>query len=191
MRKFILSLTLAAAAAALPACGSLSHSGLTMPRNVPVPEDAKNPIRLTVQGATPHQVIEAVARALSSQGIPTYQVAPEDGIAETQWMDMAVWDPTRGVANLPTYERRVLLFYRASESMRTEDGHELGPGLEAWAYYQPNPDRARTRPRTYRETVPTTHYGYTLLLRVQSVINSALRQEGIEFEMVQPKRLGR
>ncbi len=158
---------------------------------MPVPEDAENPIVLKFEGATNQQVVDVVARAMSSQGIPMYQVVPEDGLVETQWLDMAVWDPTRGVAHLPANERNVLLYYQAGEAVNPETDEKLGMGLTAWAYYQPNPRLARQRPRSYREEVPTTHYGYTFLLRVQSVINAMLSQEGIDFEMVQPESLSR
>ncbi|NIR44767.1 MAG: hypothetical protein GWN99_10715 [Gemmatimonadetes bacterium] len=190
MRKVVLFMTLAAVAADLSACGSASRSGISMPRNVPVPEDAENPIVMTFEGATLEQLVGVIAQALSSQGIPTYQVVPEDGIVETQWLDMAIWDPTRQAANLPVNERTVLLYYGAGAWVDPETDEELENALVAWAYYQPNPELARVRPRTYREEVPTTHYGYSFLLRVQSVINAMLSQEGIDFEMVEPSSLG-
>ena len=187
LRKSPIGLLLGLALAT--ACGG-SQSGTSMPRNVPVPKDAANPIILKFEGASHQDVIDIVTSALSSQGIPTYQVLPEEGLVETRWLDMATWDPTRQSRNIPANERNVELLYRAGKGVDTETGEEYGMGLVAWAYYQPDPGQARVRPRTYREPVPTTHYGYTFLLRVQSVINQKLTQAGIEFEMIRPKSLG-
>ncbi|HSG82567.1 MAG TPA: hypothetical protein VLC48_09970 [Gemmatimonadota bacterium] len=178
-----------AALALVTACGG--SGGTSMPRNVPMPEDAANPIILKFEGGYSHtNVINVVASALSSQGIPTLRVSPEEGLIETRWLDMATWDPTRGSAMLPANERSVLFLYQAGRGVNPETQEVYGMGLVASAFYQPDPNRARTQPRTYREQVPTNHYGYQLLLRVQTVILQKLTEAGIPYELIQPNSIG-
>jgi hypothetical protein len=188
MRRFS-SFFWVATLAAVTACSG--GSGVSMPRNVPMPEDAVNPIILKFEGGYSHvDVVNVVASALSSQGIPTFRVEPEEGLVETRWLDMATWDPTRNSAMLPNNERSVTFLYQAGRGVNPETQEVYGMGLVASAFYQPDPNRARTQPRTYREQVPTSHYGYQLLLRVQTVINQKLVEAGIPFEMIQPKSIG-
>jgi hypothetical protein len=162
-----------------------------MPRHVAQPDDAVNPIILKFEGGYDHvDVINVVTSALASQGIQLFQQRPEDGMVETSWLDMASWDPTSVARNLPSNERNVTLLYQAGRGVNPETQETYGMGLVALGFYQPDPGRARSQPRTYRENIPTAHPGYQLMLRLQVLINQKLTEQGIPFEMIQPKSVG-
>ena len=190
MRKLI-SLASLAGFALITACSGTSTGGASMPRHVAQPDDAVNPIILKFEGGYSHEdVTNVVISALTSQGIELFQQRPEDGFVETRWLDTGTWDPTKAAANLPANERRVTFLFQAGRGVNPETQEVYGMGLVALAFYQPNPGRARSQPQTYRENVPTSHAGYQLLLRVQTVINQKLTEQGIPFEMIQPKSIG-
>lgn len=169
----------------LAGCGGTSTSA-SMPRNVPMPENAKNPIVLAYESdsATVSQVVDAISSALSTQGIPTFRVDPQSGIIETQWIDMGGWDPTGGAKAYPPAERNVLLLFQVGEA-KDQDGKSLGTGIVEWAYYQPSPAEARARPQTYRVEVPTQHPGYMFLLRVNEMVSNDLTIKGIPNRQIQ------
>jgi hypothetical protein len=189
--RLLSSLALLAVVALAAACSGTSTGGMSMPRHVAQPEDATNPIILKFEGGASHaDVANLVASALSSQGIETFQVVPEDGLVETRWIDTGTWDPTTAARSAPANERSVTFIFQSGRGVNPETQETYGMGLVSLCFYQPDPNKARTQPRTYRENCPTGHAGYQLLLRVQTLINQELVRNQIPYQMIQPKSIG-
>jgi hypothetical protein len=156
------------------ACSSTSSSGQPdrVPRNIPIPKDAKNPIVIAVDSsATVAQLTQAAEQTVSGQGIDMIEADRKRGIVETNRINITAFVP--GSQGMGAAESLVFYVFAAGK-----DSNGLMV-IEILPYYQPNPAMAATEPN-YRVLVPVEHPGYQYALRLEDRLKQNLAKQGIE-----------
>ena len=154
---------------AAAACSSTSGAS----RFPAVPENAKNPIVLGVEGATVEQVTKVAIRVVSDQGITMIEADTKAGIVETRRFDIGHKQGSMA-DGYPPDERLVFYVFAAGTNPQ---------GImvtEILGYYRPNPAMARTNP-SYRELLPTNHPGYVYQLRLEAQLKDYLIKDGVKI----------
>ncbi len=156
------------------ACSSTSSSGQSdrVPRNIPIPKDAKNPIVIAVDSsATVAQLTQAAEETVSGQGIDIIEADKKRGIVETKRINITAFVP--GSQGMGAAESFVFYVFAAGKN-----SNDLMV-IDILSYYQPNPAMAATEPN-YRVLVPVEHPAYQYALRLEDWLKQNLAKQGFE-----------